>query len=165
VTIRPVFLCLATIYAENVLENEIVLSCPVVFDADRANLELYSVVNQGWVAELLQPLTRYRPSFTTSVTTVYLYRWRNRNLVSTNYPVWQHHAVQSPLVNFNLLTISDVADVFATVTSTLEAIKAPVASNLPFRITRNDEESDEESFSWSIHPVHDDGDVVGLVSA
>jgi hypothetical protein len=66
-------------------------------------------------------------------------------------------------VNFNLLTISDVADVFATVTSTLEPIKVPVTSNLPFGITRNDEVSDEESFSWLIHAVLDDGDVVGLV--
>jgi hypothetical protein len=79
-------------------------------------------------------------------------------------PVWQHHAVVQPaLVNFNFLTISDVADAFATVTSALEPIKVPVTSNHPFGITRNDEESDEESFSWLIHAVLDDGDVVGLV--
>jgi hypothetical protein len=44
----PVFLSLATTHVENALENEIVLSCPVVSDADRANLQLYSVANQVW---------------------------------------------------------------------------------------------------------------------
>jgi len=149
----PVFGSLATALETTSSGVEIVLFCPIVSEAIRLDWEAFSVDNQQWVVneeETISPtIYRIKDGVSETETNPGLY-----------CPIWQHQPVQSSLVNLNLLSFSDVADVFSNVTGSMEPVQVSMtAETPPFAIMQ---EEDEET-SWLIHPVIDTGEVVGLV--